>query len=175
MTVKTSKDGTVTNAEGVVIGRVQKRTLNAGLYETDQGVSFTSGKAQWFAFNAAGQQLNTHGDDTRKRSVLRVEKDAEPLTVTNMKAGRGPMGSPMVSAEVRWAGNYCAVSRYPSERAWIVDCIILAGTFFPVFSNGTGTRYTESRCLQGEQAAAADAECVRLELNIELGIGLDDL
>jgi hypothetical protein len=161
--IKVGKDGTVTRDDGV-IGRVMKRALEAGLYETERGVSATSGgKVQWFGFDAAGQPLNTTGLDTRKRALERVVKNAEPLIVEDMKREEGPGGT-LISASVKWAGNYCGVSRYPSESAWIVDCLIVAGVFFPKWSNGTGTRYTQSRALQGEQAAAADAEAIRLGL-----------
>lgn len=166
--VKVSKDGTIKRGDDV-IGRVEKRELGSGLHETERGVSFGSDVVKWYAYDGAGTLLRELGYDKRKDAVRRVEEAAEPLTVTDMKVETvyGLLGGDpreCVTATVRWQGNYASVSRYATETVWIVDYFKVAGTFFPVFSHGTGARYSELRSLQGEQESATTAEAVRLGL-----------
>lgn len=164
--VKVDRDGNVTKGD-TVIGRAEKRALGPGLYETVMGVSATSGgRSQWWAFAADGTQLSDIGYDTRKKCVERIEKHSRPLAVEDMKVETGlGTSAECITAGVSWQGNYCSVSRYyPIEDHWVVDMLIVAGAFFPTFANGTGTRHTQARVLRADQAAAADAEAVRLGL-----------
>lgn len=165
MTLKVSKDGTVTQGTDV-IGRVEKREMN-GLHATDTGIGF--GGAKWFAYAPDGTLVRDIGDSTRKLAVDRLVKRAEPLTVRDVKRETvyGLLGGDpreCVTADVRWQGNYASVSRYPHEEAWVVDCLIKAGTMMPVFSHGTGARYTALYGLLPEQGDAVTAEAVRLGL-----------
>lgn len=163
-TIKVSKDGTVSN-DGTVIGSVKKVDPTDPLHIRGEGmgtrISFST-KPMWYAFTAEGTPLHEIGFDTRKRAVQRVENASKPLVVSDVKT-ETYMGDPTrtyVNASVSWEGNYASVSRYPGERAWVIDMYMSEGSFMPAFANGSGTRYTKPNMLQGPLHNAANAAAV---------------
>lgn len=164
--VKVAKDGTVTR-DGDVIGKVVKEVPD-GLHIRGQGgglhVSFSQ-KPLWFAHDKDGTRISEDGCDTRKAAVQAVANHAEPLTVSDVRLERELGGDrAFIHASVSWQGNHTSVSRYPHERGWVIDMLIVAGSFFPAFSNGSGTRFTKPRFLNGAQHDAANAAAVEAGL-----------
>jgi hypothetical protein len=164
-TTTVTRDGRVTH-EGALIGTVVKRAQE-GLGLTFSGVG--AAREQWFAVDADGKELSPIGYRTRREAVRRLESNAQPLTVTDVKLNK-PNGfgqtEPYLSATVSWEGFTAMVSRYASEAAWIVDCFFTPGSSMPVFSNGMGTRYTAGRVLKGEEGAAATAAVLAAGLSL---------
>jgi len=150
MPSKIGPDGTVT-LDGKVIGQVVKHEPD-GLHIRGMSVSLSS-KPLWIPTAADGTVLDEHGLDTRKAAVKLLEQYAQPLEVADLKVedGLNLSGKQCVTATVTWQGIRASVSRYPHEKAWVIDCLFNRGSFFPAFSNGTGTRYTRPHFLRGEQ------------------------
>src|SRR5262245_5184025 len=153
----TVRAGTVLRA-GVPIGTVDKISHD-GLWADNQRDRM--GGTEWVATATDGTTFD--GFDTRKAAVARLAQSVEPLTVTNVRWETNHYGR-FLSASVSWEGHTALVSRYPSETAWVVDAFFQPGTFFPVWSNGEGSRFTRAHVLKADQAAAVDAEAARLHL-----------
>jgi len=153
---KVSRDGTVTR-DGETIGRVEK-VMRQGIFATEFGVSVSGGGTPyWIPFAADGTQLHEYGYDTRKRAVSLVERNAEPMTVSDIAVVDGWSGR-YVKLAVSYKGYYFGATRYAHESAWVVDFYCTPASICPVFSNGEGTRYTSAKVLTGEaDKAATDA------------------
>lgn len=152
--VKVTRDGVVIR-DGANIGYVKKE-IRQGLFSTMLGASYsTEGKSYWIPFADDGTKLSD-GYDTRKRAVSRIEKHAQPLSVSDVRIEHG-WGSDrkFVHAAVSWRGYYFGVSRYAHETEWVVDFLCTPESIMPVFSNGAGTRYTRAQVLKPEFAQAA--------------------
>ena len=145
--VKVSRDGTVTR-EGVVIGSVEK-VIRDGLYETQFGASYGSNTPVWFPVTTDGKRLSKYGFNTRREAVSRLDGHTAPMTVSHVKrenhylSGFNNESRPFVSASIRFKGYWFSVSRYATESDWIVDAYSTPDSIMPVFSHGSGARYTK--------------------------------
>lgn len=149
----TIKAGTVL-VDGISVGTVAK-VDHDGLWSDGHGIRVNG--FEWVATTLAGEIFD--GFKTRKAAAARLARHAEPLTVSDVRIG-DYMGDRFIQASVTWQGHHAEVSRYPHETGWVVDAFFRPGTFFPVWSNGAGSRYTRAHVLQGEHATAADAALI---------------
>lgn len=144
-------------SDGDNVGHVVKE-MRQGLFASMLGVSYGTGEGTpyWVPFAADGTKLSETGYDTRKRAVARIVAHAQPLAVSDLKLEYG-LGTDArcVTAWVKWQGYSFGVSRYASESDWVVDCLFNPESMMPVFSHGTGTRYTRLHTLKPDMAEAA--------------------
>jgi hypothetical protein len=159
-TIKVNREGIVT-VDGTPIGKVEKE-MRQGLFmqmATATGVGYSGdGTPFWVPFDVDGKKLHD-GYETRKRAVARIESHVKPLAVNSLKIEHSWIGDmPFVSGWLEYQGYAFGISRYASESQWVVDYLATPDSIMPVFSNGSGSRYTSARGLKEEfDKAATDA------------------
>lgn len=155
-TIKVNREGIVTS-DGTAIGHVVKEQRQGFFFQmaTSVGVGYSgAGTPFWIPFSADGTKLHD-GYETRKRAVARIESHAKPLEITGLKIERSWADVPFVSGWLTNQGFSYSISRYASESRWIVDALFTPNSMMPVFSNGSGTRFTSAKGLLDEFDDAA--------------------